>query len=586
MREVVQIVELEQPRCALRFGVSPCTATGRPCYNTITTCGEKANFDGSGSIKWRFCKPELTPAQMAIGGHSDPDNIKTDAIPCLVSVSSASGKMNVGAIADGKSPFGIRSQVTVNLSDILWSDYIGDYYLADRASVQGHFWAKWAARNKFTAGMYLRIYEGYVGQSLADMQQRLYVLDQIDGPNASGSVTLRGLDPLRLADTNKAQFPRAIDAKCHVEIGADSDVLIRGDAADLTDAFGNSTLKYGRIGDEVISYTGATMQEAGVYLLAGATRGALDTVAAAHKEGDAFKRIGRYEKLESWKIARDLLLNHTTMDNDFIDIAAWDAEGDDWLNTFVFTGNILEPTGVGELVGELCQQSAFNVWWDERAQKIPMLAVRPSQDTPLVLDDRSHILEGSAQLKRDPSERKTRIFVYWGLRDTLRKLSEGESFNNLDGIIQADLESEDEGGEVLVKAIYSRWINTRAQAIQVAARVMARYLNVPRYLTISVDAKDRSISMGEIVDVETSNVVDAEGNIQRDRWQVISAEEVEPGHTYVLDLQTFDFSGRYGVWMDDDAPDYDDASDAEKLAGCWWADDDGEVGGEEGYRYQ
>ena len=48
-RKPVVIAEVTQPRCALRFGVGACTATGTPkCYNTYWTCLDKENYDPTG----------------------------------------------------------------------------------------------------------------------------------------------------------------------------------------------------------------------------------------------------------------------------------------------------------------------------------------------------------------------------------------------------------------------------------------------------------------------------------------------------------------------------------------------------------
>jgi ABC-type dipeptide/oligopeptide/nickel transport system ATPase component len=111
-------------------------------------------------------------------------------------------------------------------------------------------------------------------------------------------------------------------------------------------------------------------------------------------------------------------------------------------------------------------------------------------------------------------------------------------------------------------------------ALQIAARILLRYRLVPRYLRFDVDAKDRSIELGDVCDVQTREVVDTEGNALSTRWQVIGAEEVKSGHTLRLELQSYEFIGRFGFIMENDANDYASATAAELLNGCYLADGD------------
>jgi hypothetical protein len=76
------------------------------------------------------------------------------------------------------------------------------------------------------------------------------------------------------------------------------------------------------------------------------------------------------------------------------------------------------------------------------------------------------------------------------------------------------------------------------------------------------------------------------GSGKSERWQVISIGQAVPGEVYILDTQTFDLIGRFGAWMDAAEPDYDVATDAERDAGGWWADNDGLMpDGSDGYQW-
>ena len=95
------------------------------------------------------------------------------------------------------------------------------------------------------------------------------------------------------------------------------------------------------------------------------------------------------------------------------------------------------------------------------------------------------------------------------------------------------------------------------------------------------------MTVGDVCDVTTREIVDSEGRLKSDRWQIISWSEVKPGEIYALDLQTYDLIGRFASWMANDAPDYDAATDEEKSDGAWWSDTDGLLpDGSKGYQWQ
>lgn len=589
-RRPIKLLELRQPRCALRFGVAPCTAEGAPlCYNSRTTCLDPENYDGSGSITWRFVTPDAYLPDLY---DEDGEDISTNAIPSLLSVRTQPTRLNIGAARDGESPFGVRSTIDATLEDIAWNDHVGDFYLDQRSNPnRGTFWAKWKARNAFVSKMTMTLYEGYEGQDLSEMQSRLFILERVDGPDASGSVRLHGVDPLQLADRRRALFPRPTPIVLNGDINdTTTSISVFSSEADLTDAFGNTgSDKYLRIGDEIMRYTGQTLVDvdSGEYTLSGVVRGALGTSAAEHDNNETAQRVGRYENESFWLVAYDLIANHTQVGAaEFIDLAQWDEEGGRFLGIFEATGTVIEPTDVSELLGELSQQGLFSIWWDERRRTIPLLAVRPPQETPIPLNDRDHIMPGSV-LKEDPNARFTRVLVYYSQRDPTRSLTDVGNYarGNLRG--DPEVEQPELGGEVRTQIIFSRWIREDALAIQLAARLLARYRNTPRYLTITLDAKDRAVKVGDVVEVSTRTITDSEGNVQPVLWQVISENEIRPGETIVYDCQTYSFVGRFAVYMGDGSPTYDNATMIERATGAWYANDDGQMSdGSAGYQYQ
>lgn len=588
-REPLTIVEIRQPRCGLRFGVSPCTATGTPkCYQTWGSCLDRANIDQTGSITWRFCKPRAGIMPIY---DEDGEDIATNPIPLLVSASTTSSVINTGAQREGQSPLGVGSTVALEFDDQPWDDHVGDYYLADRTSVQGNFWAKWRARNAFYTGMTTSVYEGYVGQALVDMQRRDHVFSRLVGPDARGRVRVEGTDPLRLAEAKDAMFPRATDIRLVDPIDV-STTAIRVEVVaieDLTDAFGNTgARKFIRIGQEILLYTGQSLVAGSQYDLTGVARGRFGTAAEEQSVGAVCQRVGRYEDILMWEVAADLIDNHTRIPAAYRDSTQWSDEGMDYLITQKTDRTIPTPEAVEKHLGQLCQQGNFAIWWDERQRKIPLLANRPPKGSPIVVTDALDILADTAETRDDPDAQISRVAIYYAPRNPF-DMDKPENYRVLRINIDGDIEAEAAGGVARTLTIYAPWITRDTEALGTASRMLLRYRLIPKYLSFELDANRRSIKIGDVLAVTAGTHIDTEGRPLSTVWQVISAEEHRPGDALRLELQSYFFIGHFGFIMPNTATDaYASATDTEKATGCYIAETVSEMmpGGDEPYLIQ
>jgi len=213
-RQPVVIVEVIQPRCSLRFGEGLCTATETPkCYNTFWTCGDTDNYNNNGSITWRFTRPGDPVDHLY--EETDSNNFKTNPIPILSSVSTTSSRLTPGSSREGESPLGRRAPMNCVMENGLWDDHVGDFYLFGRSGntagktpiPRGGFWDLFAVRNTFTPGFGVVLYEGYAGQTLAEMQARRFKLEQVSGPDGQGRYTIECRDPLDELRGKKALYP-------------------------------------------------------------------------------------------------------------------------------------------------------------------------------------------------------------------------------------------------------------------------------------------------------------------------------------------------------------------------------------------
>jgi hypothetical protein len=117
-------------------------------------------------------------------------------------------------------------------------------------------------------------------------------------------------------------------------------------------------------------------------------------------------------------------------------------------------------------------------------------------------------------------------------------------------------------------------------------RLLSRFRNAPRYVRLTLDAKDRALWTADHVFIEHFSLLDDTGAVDLKRWQIISAEEVLPGENVVYDLQTGEFYGRLGFWTEDAADAYADASEIERETNGYWTDDAGQIDGDPGSTWQ
>lgn len=566
-REPVQIVEIDQDYCNNNYGINPCTAsigvTGTDrCFNTRKTCQDPNNY-GRGNITLRFVKP--------VSNITDEQYL----IPSLVSVDTTPTVINVGGNAKDKKALGTRATATIVFQDHPHTDRVVDKYRTQRSYdplERSTFWAKWIARNPYYQNRTVRILDGYVGQSISQMQSRTYVIESISGPDNSGRTVIKAKDILALSDDKKSQIPKLSTGELIADI-TDTDTVLRVTGA-IVDEYPVPGVV--RIGDELIEYTGVVTIDETEINLTGCTRGTNNGgQPSQHSSTDRVQYCVKYDNVNCVDIVNDVLVNYTNIDTEFIPLADWITEKTSWLNQFNVSTILSEPVGVNQILSELMQQCTFYMWWDERAQEIKLKAIRPVVETPSVVNDDSHIVADSVNMTDEPKERISQVWVFYDQKDPTDKLDNDKNYNRVR--ITADLSKEapEQYGEQVIKKVYSRWIKTNAQAIGLGARLLARFKDNPKYMSISLDAKDRNIWTGDIIDVTHRNIVNEYGEPLQTRFQAISAEESDSGHTIRFKLQKFEFLGRFSFIMNNNAPDYLDATEQEKQTGCWLSGVDG-----------
>lgn len=552
-REPFTIVEIDQDFCDLVYGVPPCQAelgvTGDiKCFNTLISC-QSVNDYTRGTLTLRFCRAS--------------SNLPRDIvlIPSLLAVSAVPTEINVGGGDKNASPLGLRAGVTIELEDHPYHDRLVDKYWGERdydAFTRGTFWAKWMARNPYYVGRNIRILDGYVGQTLADMQTRHYVIDRIEGP-ANGRVTVVAKDPIKLTDADRAQAPEPNTGTLSVDITevATSLVLV---------PVGVGNLEYpasgiARVGNELVQYTRSGDN---ITLVERALR---STEAADHSAGDLMQTVLVFERMRVEQVIHDLLVDFTELDETFFNFPAWQAEADRWLTGFLLSTWIAEPTGVGQLLGEIVNQCQCYIWWDERNQEIGFRALHPileafGEEIHEINSDQ-HIIAGSLSVEDKPDERVSQVWIYYDQINPLAGIDDPVNYTRL--LVEADdaAESVDQFNERRITKIFSRWMDSRnsGEALTSARRRIERYRFNPTVIEFSVDAKDRGLMPSDILDFTHPDLVDLTGAPETKRLQIVAYEDTESGHLTTYKARPYGFiGGRYAFIMANGTPAYSDAS--------------------------
>lgn len=498
--ETLTYVELDIDYCALNYGTSPCAAalnsTGtRKCFNTRATCQDTDNIDLR-TVTLRF----------AMDARYLPKNIP--AIPCLMDVEVTPARISFG------QDLGQRATVSVRLKDHPHSDAgIGfDKYVSERPYNpfdQGTLFGKFRVRQPYIRGNNLRVIRGQVGQRLADMDTRHYVIDSFDGPTPDGTFTLVAKDVLKLADNDRALAPATNTGYLNAGItsGATSATLSPSGIGN-TEYAASGLLNIG--GREIVSYTrsGDTLT---------LTRGQLNTTAIAHNAEDRCQEVLTYTAQSPSVIIEDLLTTYASIPSSYINTTAWQDEIDAYLQR-VYTANIAEPTGVHDLITELMEQAALALWWDDAQQMLRLQVVR-AVDTNADRFTPDNTLVDSLQITEQPNTRLSQVWHYFGIQNVLEPLTNTENFRSVVVTVADDFETAH--GTPVIRKLFSRWIADfgRTVAEQANNLLLGRYVNPPRRFNFSL-FEDTSVLLGSGYQLEAQAIQDETGAAARAPIQV------------------------------------------------------------------
>lgn len=573
MREPVEIVEIDVDYCSLTYGSAPCTAalgtTGvRKCFNMYQHCQDRENFTRE-ALTLRFAQPR--------------PNMPKDQVyfPALESTSTRSASVNIGGSDPRLASLGKRATVTARFKDFSYHDRILDKYQAERVSGaaqtdepgynpadRGLFFRKLKSRWPFYAGRPMRVITGYIdGGALTDTQTRHFIVTNMTLDDR-GNVTIEGKDVLDLADNDKAKCPAESNGLLAEDLTATATTMELAPEG-IGDAEYPASGKI-VIGSEIMDFTRA----ADVLTL---TRAVAGTSGSTHSAGDSVQVCYEVDNGRIDDTIQDLLVNFAGIDPAFVPFATWQAEIDRWASSLVLDAIIPKPTGVAGLVGELAVLGV-SIWWDDIAQEIRIKMTRPPDgDAVYSLTDDNAII--SAQVEDRDEDRLTRIAFFTRIIDPTDGEDDDENYRLRQVFVDVEAESDNEYNGSRNREIFCRWLNDGNTAdVRIAARrLLQRMSNAPQYFTMELDAKDRAVGLTDVLLVTSDTFTDETGRSAEIPMQVVAIEEIRAGHRFRVRAQSYRLAVDVGYCSPNDAPDFASASEAERNAYIYCADNNGSL---------
>lgn len=549
-RVPVELVEIDLPVCTRTFGVAPCTATGTPCWHTWNTCKDRNNY-ASATRTYRFLSSKQAPRLPAIiGGSAVQWQGASQALPFIVSTDYSPARIEAG------KGVGLRASLTVTFANPTDNGQDSDQHLSVRNIPEAAtFWPLFLARNKYLEGRTLRLYQGFAVDgvlTLADCRSSTWEIETIQGPDNSGRLVIRARDPLAKAWRDSAQVPEPSQRKLALNLPAANTVAtLDGTTAEIDATFGTAGTCL--IGDELCTYT-HTLSTSTLTLV----RGARGTTAEDREAGDTVQPCQVWTTAAPETVLQDLC-TAAGLSLGQLDTAGWATEAADWLGGLSISTLIPRPTKVRELLEELVRDLGCLLWWDDAASLVRLRALAPPGTPPETLSEADSLV-ARVSPTQDSKDRVSRVFFWYRLIDQTKEPS-GENCASLYATANPAAESAQEHGRPAARTIFSRWITTDDQALQVASRLLASYRDAPRTLTAETDARlAAALNIGDQVGIVARAVINPDGSEATMVCRVQGLRPTMAGHRYQLQLMEHAWSLRYARVMANGSPNFTSAS--------------------------
>jgi hypothetical protein len=535
--------------CDNAWKVAPCAATGTtPCYRTFCTCQDTTNYDA-------------TPVALALCTAHQVVPPGIQAIPCVETIE------HVPTRIDMKGGLGRRDQVTVDVEDFEACGELLDPYFTRRPSWNrsASFMARLKALHKHYAGRVMYLDEGTIGDDgrvvESALTTRRYVIERIERSGSGGRWQITAKDVLWRLESATVPAPSVGELNANINAAVAAFDFVAGDGA----AYGTAPFTV-RIDDEIMT-VGARSTDA----CTSVTRGAWGTTAATHDAGAKVQICTTWSAATVDTVWADIL-DEADIEAALVDTTGAATEAGVWFSGYALTACISEPTKAADLIADLVQQVGAFTWWDAEGQLVKFKGIHPldAGDVPQSIDDTAHVVGRSVSIKDQDADRISRLDTYYAVRDWSQSLSEPSNFSRRVLAIDASAEAAREYDEVRdARRVFAYFMPTamETEVEALAARVLDRYRDAPRIVTLDLTSDDATQDAGDLVTATVRELVDADGaNKATTSWVLARARQGGDALAYRYELlvdidQTI---ARWAFVNYDTCPGYDTATDADK----------------------
>jgi len=489
--KLLRYAELVLNPCSRVYGSAPCTAsvgvTGDfKCYNSPRTCQDPANYLAGADqiVRWAMPTYDLP--------------LEIQCTPCISDISRRP------QIIDPGESMGVREAGEVSMHNCKYNDAEFDNYLSDRPHnpySKGTYWGKFFSRWGGLQGYEFRTVDGYVGQDINDMDRRYYVVDSTSGPDSKGNVSFVFKDAVKLIDGDKAQAPLPSSGTLSAAL------TFAGTSITLLPA-GIGNLEYpasglASIGEEAVTFTR-------VGDVCTIVRGLYFSKQEEHDAGDTFQLGISYVGQTYPYIINDLLANYTDLPSEYLDLAVWELESDNYVGN-TYDAKIMKPTPVKTLVEELIREVGLFFFTDLKNKKISIKALRAFVPTAAITDD--YAIAGTITSKPLASKRVSDVWVYYGKRNPLEKQDQKKNYSAIYARPTENAIVALEASPRAIKEVACRWIKvTNSTAAEyIADSIIYRYETAPRQVSFKLPPTFELLP-GQAVTIESRIFEDSQGD--------------------------------------------------------------------------
>jgi hypothetical protein len=177
-------------------------------------------------------------------------------------------------------------------------------------------------------------------------------------------------------------------------------------------------------------------------------------------------------------------------------------------------------------------------------EKIVFRAIRPNSGSEQItaLTSEYNLLADSLKLKDIVDDRVNEVWVYYGVLDPSKNLSDDANYSNLYVASNVADQSDVQNRDIRIKKILSRWITGKTAAIELGQRYLERFALAPVEADFMLDAKDSNLKLCDFVTIESKQKQDFTGSPLELLLQITKRVEKQTGTTWAFVARQFAFS--------------------------------------------